>query len=220
MQYRLIGRDLKSNEPRAPLDIEADTEEAARTQAVEMGMEVLQLERFQPAAIETRHPAKGANRIKIIAFGLMVSGLLLTALNPVIQVVYHRVGVRSGTLADEPAWVLWWVGVQVVAILFLIFAVIVATYYGLTERKRPRLHAFTVKALIICWLGMLFTLGACIAIHLWFPDKRWVLDYLGVIATLIAILFTVKRTRIEKEEAAEISKERTNSSASERKVAF
>src|SRR5262249_20650078 len=123
MKYRLFGRDLKSNEPRAPLDIEADSEEAARTRALEMGMEVLQLEPFQPLAIEAgagpdnmaKHPAKRANRIKVIAFVLMVSGLLVAALNPVIQVVYRRVGVRSGTLADEPAWVLWWVGLEVTA---------------------------------------------------------------------------------------------------------
>jgi len=228
MRYRLIGRDLKSNEPRAPINIEADTEEAARTQAVEMGMEVLHLERIQLSALEAganshnkaKHPAKGANRIKVIAFGLLVTGSLLAALNPVIQVVYHRVGVRSGTLADEPAWVLWWVGVQVISILFLIFAGTVTTYYGLKESKGSRLHAFAVKVIIFAWLYLFFSIGTCIAKWLWFPDKDWVLDYLSVIGTLAIIVILVKRTRIEQEEAAKTSKERTDSSASEQKVAF
>jgi hypothetical protein len=214
MRFRLFGTDLKSNEPRAPLDIEADTEEAARTQAVVMGMEVLQIERFQHSAIEggagpaniARHPAKPANRIKVIAFGLMVSGLLLTALNPVIEVVYHRVGVMSGTLGDEPAWVVWWVGLQIIALLCLIFACTVMTYYGVKESKGPRLHAFTVKWLIILWLYLLFYAGVIITIHLWFPDRRFVLDYLNAIGTLIVVVITVKRTRIEKEEAAGASK--------------
>jgi hypothetical protein len=214
MQYRLSGRDLKSNEPCAPLDIEADSEEAARTQAVEMGMEVLQIERFQPLAIEApagpdsiaKHPAKRANRIKVIAFVLMVSGLLVAALNPVIQVVYRRVGVRSGTLADEPVWVLWWLGVLVIGSLGLLFAATVNSYYGLTQSKGPRMRAFAVKVIIFaCFFGLLFT-SVCIAKWLWFPDKDWVLDYLLAIGTLLVLVFTVKRTRIKKEEAAEASK--------------
>jgi hypothetical protein len=179
-----------------------------------MGMEVLQIERFQHPAIEAgagsdnmaKHPAKRTNRIKVIASVLMVSGLLLIALNPVIQVVYRRMGVRSGRLADEPAWVLWWLGVLVMGSLGLFFAATVMGYYGVKESKGPRLHAFAVKLIVfVCLYGLLFT-GVCIAKWLWFPDKDWVVDSLSAIGTLFVLVFTVKRTRIEKEEAAGASK--------------
>lgn len=52
MRYRIYGQDLISKEPRPPLDIEAETEEAARTQAAEMGMDILQVEPMRPVPAE------------------------------------------------------------------------------------------------------------------------------------------------------------------------
>jgi hypothetical protein len=60
MWYRLYGRDAISKEPRAPLDIEADTEEAAREEAAGMGMEVLQVDPAQPQTVEPSRKREGA----------------------------------------------------------------------------------------------------------------------------------------------------------------
>jgi hypothetical protein len=44
MKYRLYGQDGISKEPRAPLDVETDTEASAREQGTQAGMEVLRVE--------------------------------------------------------------------------------------------------------------------------------------------------------------------------------
>ncbi len=53
MRYRLYVQNTISKEPRPPLDIQADGEDAARTQAAEMGMEVLRVEPAQQASAAT-----------------------------------------------------------------------------------------------------------------------------------------------------------------------
>jgi hypothetical protein len=48
MRYRVYGVEGVSREPRAPLELETDSEEAARLQAKEMGMAVVQVEPIRP----------------------------------------------------------------------------------------------------------------------------------------------------------------------------
>jgi hypothetical protein len=64
MQYRLYVQDAISKEARPPLDIEAATDEAAREQATEMGMEVLQVEPTQRGAAKPPLTAQEVIRLQ------------------------------------------------------------------------------------------------------------------------------------------------------------
>jgi hypothetical protein len=58
MKYRVYGQDGISKEPRAPLDIEAVTEEAARQQAAQAGMEVMRVDVAFPHSTQPEDGAR------------------------------------------------------------------------------------------------------------------------------------------------------------------
>src|SRR5690242_6203501 len=76
MRYQVYGLDAISQEPRKPLVIEADTEEAARQQAAAMGMAVHQVELARPDPDSPPPPRANARRRRV----LVTSALALAVL--------------------------------------------------------------------------------------------------------------------------------------------
>jgi hypothetical protein len=81
MRYWVYGVDGVSKEPREPLFIEADSEEAARQQARDQGMEVAEIDPVQPRsegtpahpAAEPHHPpVEGRPLLRAFTIGLRV----------------------------------------------------------------------------------------------------------------------------------------------------
>ena len=82
MRYRVFGRDAVSKEPRAPLFVEADSEEAARNAAASQGLEAEEIEPIGPRAAGTGNmPRRDVTPAQQSAYGfgtvLLVIGLLV-----------------------------------------------------------------------------------------------------------------------------------------------
>jgi hypothetical protein len=110
MRYWVYGLDAISHEPREPLFIEADNEEAARQQAAETGMAVEEVEAVQPRAEPSRpppqqsYPTPGSSQLAagsdhLIASALVIVFRVLAAICCVLFLILIGVTLASGTVA-------------------------------------------------------------------------------------------------------------------------
>jgi hypothetical protein len=206
MKYRLFGRDLTSREPRPPLDVEADTEEAARAQAAALGMEVLQLEQVQPAAAKAgagpdntaKQPANAARWMNGTASNVLMRALLLLLLLAVFLSVADS-QVWSGMLAVAPAWAGFIYG-----LFWATFLILISRWAGwgfLTEIKGPRERAVVVKGRLFLGLSFMPVTGAVVATRLLIPDLTgWVLVVGGPLLVVVGIVFELKKACARKDD--------------------